>query len=74
MPLWPAAKLGDSIVGVDVHAAEGRWLVHELTHAGVSRSGAAAFVRGEPVARREDRVRLAQLVAWVAQEKSGRAR
>ena len=57
MPLWPAAKLMDSVSSVDVHAAR-----NQLQQLGISPLGAQQFLKGEPVPLRNDRLLLSRIV------------
>ena len=57
MPNWPAAKLGDAVIGVDHHAA-----ARNLEKLGVSPLGAQQFLKGEAVLARNDRLVLSRIV------------
>ena len=58
MPLWPAAKLMDSVVGVDVHAA-----VPRLQEIGLSALGARQALQAQPITSAADRDLVARIPA-----------
>ena len=57
MPLWPAVKLTDSVLGVDHHVA-----ARNLQKLGVSPLGAQQFLSGAAVLSRADRLALSGIV------------
>jgi hypothetical protein len=57
LPTWPAAKLGDAVIGADHHAA-----ARNLQKLGVSPLGAQQFLKGEAVLSRNDRLVLSRIV------------
>jgi hypothetical protein len=68
MPNWPAAKLTDTVVGTDIHAAplstfEARKVESQLGRIGLSAAGARQLASGQPMTNALDRQRLAQLVS-----------
>lgn len=68
MPNWPAVKLIDATVGVDVHPTplspvEAQQLESALLQTGMSVVGARQFALGQPVTHAPDRQRLARLVS-----------
>jgi|RhiMetdeSRZDD1v2_1073273.scaffolds.fasta_scaffold355732_2 hypothetical protein len=64
MPTWPAAKLTDTVLGVDIHSVTAR-----LQEMGLSALGALQLLRGQPVTLVADRDMLAKFaVATVSCE------
>jgi hypothetical protein len=64
MPNWPAGKLGDQTIGLDIVAAplpsaESAKVTSLLMRANVSSGGAREFAQGRPVASVADRMRRA---------------
>jgi hypothetical protein len=57
MPNWPAVKLTDAVVGVDIHTTAAR-----LQQTGLSPLGAMQVLRGEPVTLVADRNIIAKIV------------
>jgi len=57
MPNWPAVKLTDSVVGIDVHTTAVR-----LQQMGLSATGAMQVLRGQPVTLDADRNIIAKIV------------
>lgn len=57
MPNWPAVKLSDSVVGVDLHTAALR-----LQQAGMTAMGAMQALQGQPVISATDRKVIAQIL------------
>jgi hypothetical protein len=67
MPNWPAVKLTDTVLGIDIQAAplstlEANKVESLLRGIGVSAAGARQFALGQPMTNLLDRQRLAQLV------------
>jgi hypothetical protein len=58
MPTWPAAKLMDAVVGVDVHTTAAR-----LQQMGLSTLGAMQVLSGQPITLAADRNVVAKIVA-----------
>ena len=61
MPNFPAVKLTDQIIGIDVHAATH---LFRLTQLGLSSLGATQVLRGQPITSAADRSMVARIVAW----------
>ena len=57
MPTWPATKLTDTVLGVDIHSVTAR-----LQEMGLSALGALQLLRGQPVTLVADRGMLAKIV------------
>jgi hypothetical protein len=57
MPNWPGAKLGDTVIGLDLHVA-----ARNLHRLGVSLLGAQQFLKGEAVLLQNDRLVLSRIV------------
>jgi hypothetical protein len=57
MPTWPATKLTDTVLGLDIHSVTAR-----LQEMGLSALGALQLLRGQPVTVVADRDILAKIV------------
>lgn len=60
MPNFPAAKLMDSIVGIDVHSAQ---MAMRLQQLGLTSAGANQVLRAQPISSAADRELVAKIVA-----------
>jgi hypothetical protein len=70
MPNSPAAKMTDTVIGMDIHATplsthEARKVESLLLRIGMSADGARQLASGQPMTNSLDRQRLAQLVSRV---------
>jgi len=71
MPNFPAVKLTDQVLGLDVQAVplladEILTVTSILVRANISQAGAREFAAAQSVASATDRMRLAQLLAKLA--------